>query len=127
MGHLLNMALKGKSAAGIATVYWSHFYNGTCSTRSWSVSKNSVVIASGNGNSMVSGSFTVANGDTISVSETTGASGSADCINAFPTIYRDATLVASDTKTGVNVTATASWTIATVQAIYYINGGIPQF
>ncbi len=127
MGHLLNMFLKKSSDAGIATVFWSHAYPGSCPTRSWNVSKNGVIIASGNGNTLASGSFTVANGDTISVSETTGANSGSSCISAYPTIYRDDTLVASDTQTGINVTATASWTIATVQATYYVNGGIPQF
>jgi len=122
MGHLLNMALKGKSTAGIATVYWSHGYTGTCATRSWSVSKNGSVVASGSGDTYTSGSFTVANGDTISMSSTSGASGTA-CENSTVSILRDATVVATDTQTGLNVTATASWTIATVQATYYIQGG----
>ena len=122
MGHLLNMALKGKSTAGIATVYWSHGYAGTCATRSWSVSKNGNIVASGTGNTLVSGSFTVANGDTISMTETSGASGAA-CSGSNVSILRDATTVATDTKTGFNVVATASWTIATVQATYYIQGG----
>jgi len=122
MGHLLNMSLRGKSAAGVATVNWSHGYLATCATRSWSVSKNAVVQASGSGDTYASGSFTVVNGDTISMSSTSGASGLA-CENSTVSIFRDATLVATDTQIGINVTATASWTIATVQATYTIQGG----
>jgi len=122
MGHLLNMSLKGKSTAGVATVNWSHGYSAICATRSWTVSKNGVVQASGNGDTYVSGSFTVANGDTISMSSTSGVSGAA-CQDATVSIFRDATVVATDTQTGLNVTATASWTIATVAATYTIQGG----
>lgn len=122
MGHLLNMALKGKSTAGVATVNWSHGYLATCATRSWSVSKNGSVVASGSGSTYASGSFTVANGDTISMSSTSGASGTA-CQNSMVSILRDATVVATNTQIGLNVTATASWTIATVAATYTIQGG----
>lgn len=114
--------LKSISGAGIATVNWQHGYDGTCNTRTWAVKKNGVTVASGNGSTYASGSFTVANGDTIYIESSSGVSG-VDCNDAEVTIYRDATLVASDSKTGLNQTASASWTIATVQAIYYMNSG----
>ena len=122
MGHLLNMSLKGKSGAGVATVNWSHGYSTTCNTRSWAVKKNGVTLASGNGDTYTSGSFTVANGDTIYIESTSGVSGTA-CNNAQVYIYRDATIVASQTVTGLNATASATWTIATVQATYTMQSG----
>jgi co-chaperonin GroES (HSP10) len=122
MGHLLNMFLKKSSDAGIATVNWSHGYITTCNTRSWAVKKNGVTIASGNGSTYASGSFTVANGDTIYIESTSGVSGTA-CNNAEVYIYRDATTVASQTVTGLNATASATWTIATVQATYTMQSG----
>lgn len=122
MGHLLNMALKSISGAGIATVYWQHSYAGTCNTRTWAMKKNGVTIASGTGSTAANGSFTVVNGDTIYVESSSGVSG-VDCNDAEVTIYRDATLVASDSVIGLNQTASASWTIATVQATYYMNSG----
>lgn len=122
MGHLLSSALKmsGSSAPTTATVFYEISYFGTCSTRSWSVSKNGVVQASGQ--SVGSGSFTVVNGDVISISNTSGVSGVA-CSGANVDIQRDGVSVASDSKAGFNQTATATWTIATTQATYNMYGG----
>ncbi len=122
MGHLLNMALKSTSAAGVATVYWEHGYVGTCGTRSWAIKKNGVIIADGNGSTYASGSFTVANGDTIAVDSSSGVTGAA-CNDAKATVYRDGNDVASQTVIGLNQTATATWTIATVQASYNLISG----
>lgn len=122
MGHLLNMALRGVSNAGEATVYWTHGYTGTCSTRTWAIKKNGVTIFSGNGSTYVDGSFTVRNGDTIYIESSSGVSGTA-CNDANVEIRRDATVVASQSVTGLNATASASWTIATVQATYYMQSG----
>jgi hypothetical protein len=122
MGHLLNMMLKASSGAGIATVYWEHGYAGTCGTRSWAMKKNGVTIASGNGSTAASGSFTVVNGDTIYVESTSGVTGTA-CNDAKAAVYRDGTDVASQTVTGLNQTASATWTVATVQATYNLISG----
>ena len=104
------------------TVFYDHSYFGTCATRTWSVSKNGVVQASGNGNTTASGSFTAANGDVISISCTSGTSGAA-CSGANVDIQRDAVSVASQSVTGFNATATATWTIATTQAAYNMYSG----
>ena len=126
MGHLLSSAIKmsGSSVPTSATVFYDIAYIGTCSTRSWSVSLNGVVQASGSGGSgsSGSGSFTVVNGDVISMSNTSGVSGAA-CSGASVDIQRDGVSVASNTVSGFNATATASWTIATTQATYNMYGG----
>ena len=122
MGHLLNMMLKASSGAGIATVYWEHGYAGTFGTRSWAMKKNGVTVASGNGSTAASGSFTVVNGDTIYVESTSGVTGTA-CNDAKAAVYRDGTDVASQTVTGLNQTASATWTVATVQATYNLISG----
>ena len=116
------MALRGVSNAGEATVYWTHGYITTCNTRTWAIKKNGVTIFSGNGSTYVDGSFTVRNGDTIYIESSSGVSGT-DCNNANVEIRRDATVVASQIVTGLNATASASWTIATVQATYYMQSG----
>lgn len=122
MGHLLNMMMKASSGAGVATVYWEHGYAGTCNTRTWAMKKNGVTVASGNGSTAASGSFTVVNGDTIYVESVSGVTG-VDCNDAKAAVYRDGTDVASQTVTGLNQTASATWTVATVQATYNLISG----
>jgi co-chaperonin GroES (HSP10) len=122
MGHLLNMALRGISGAGEATVYWQHAYPGVCSTRTWAVKKNGITVASGNGSGPDSGDFQVVIGDVIYIESSSGVSGVA-CNDAQVSILRDATEVASQSVVGLNVTASASWTVATVQASYFMNSG----
>ena len=123
MGHLLSSAIKMSASAvpTSATVFYEISYFGTCATRSWSVSKNGIVQASGSGTTG-SGSFTVVNGDVISISNTSGVSGAA-CSGAQVDIQRDGLSVASQSVTGFNATATATWTIATTQATYNMYGG----
>lgn len=116
------MALRGISGAGEATVYWQHEYPGTCSTRTWAIKKNGVTIASGNGSTAASGDFQVVIGDVIYIESSSGVSGTA-CNDAQVSILRDATEVAAQSVTGLNQTASASWTIATVQATYYMYSG----
>lgn len=111
----------GSSAPTTATVFYQIGYPGSCSTRSWSVSKNGTVVASGSG-SNGSGSFTVVNGDVISISNTSGVSG-ISCSGATVDIQRDTVSVASNSVAGFNATATATWTIATTQATYNMYGG----
>jgi hypothetical protein len=122
MGHLLSSAIKMSASAvpTSATVFYEIAYFGTCATRSWSVSKNGIVQAAGG--SSGSGSFTVVNGDIISMSNTSGVSGVA-CSGAQVDIQRDGVSVASQSVTGFNATATATWTIATTQATYNMYGG----
>lgn len=122
MGHLLNMMLKSISGAGVATVYWQHSYTGTCNTRTWAMKKNGVTVASGTGSTAASGSFTVVVGDTIYVESSSGVTG-VDCNDAKAAVYRDGTDVASQTVTGLNQTASATWTVATVQATYDLVSG----
>jgi hypothetical protein len=122
MGHLLNMALRGISSAGEATVYWQHSYAGTCNTRTWAIKKNGVTIASGNGSTAASGDFQVVIGDVIYVESVSGVTG-VDCNDAKAAVYRDGVDVASQTVTGLNQTASATWTVATVQATYDLVSG----
>ena len=122
MGHLLNMALRGISSAGEATVYWQHEYPGVCSTRTFEIRKNGVLVASGNGSGPDSGTFQVVIGDVIYIESSSGVSGVA-CNDAQVSILRDGTEVASQFVVGLNATASASWAIATVQASYFMNSG----
>lgn len=122
MGNLLNIALRGFNSSGIATVNWTHGYIASCTTRSFAIFKNGVQIASGNGSTYQTGSFTVAVNDVIRMDSTSGAIGTS-CSGASVKIFRDATQVASNTVVGLNTTATASWTVATVQATYLLQGG----
>jgi co-chaperonin GroES (HSP10) len=116
------MSLKSKSTAGVATVYWEHSYAGTCNTRTWAIKKNGIILALGTGATGASGSFTVVNGDTIAVDSSSGVTG-VDCNDAKAAVYRDGTDVASQTVTGLNQTASATWTVATVSATYNLISG----
>jgi len=124
MGHLLSSAIKmsASSAPATVTVFYDHSYFGTCATRTWNVKKNGVTQASGGGNTFASGSFTAANGDVISISCTSGTSGAA-CSGANVSIQKNAVDVASQTVTGFNATATATFTIDTTLASYNMYSG----
>jgi hypothetical protein len=124
MGHLLSSAIKmsASSAPATVTVFYDHLYAGTCATRIWSVSKNSVVQASGGGNTGASGSFSAANGDVISITCTSGVSGAA-CSGATVEIQKNAATVSSQTVTGFVATATATFTIDTTSAGYNMYSG----
>jgi hypothetical protein len=124
MGHLLSSAIKmsGSSEPATVTVFYDHLYAGTCATRTWSVSKNSVVQASGSGNTGASGSFTAANGDIISITCTSGVAGAA-CSGANVDIQKNTVSVASQTVTGFVATATATFTINTTSATYNMYSG----
>lgn len=124
MGNLLSSAIKmsGSSAPATVTVFYDHGYSGTCATRTWSVSKNGVIQASGSGNTPTSGSFVATNGDLISITCTSGTAG-AGCSGADVDIQKDGVSVASQIVTGFNATATASWTIATTSSTYNMYSG----
>lgn len=124
MGHLLSSAIKmsASSEPATVTVFYDHVYFGTCATRIWSVSKNSIVQASGTGNTGAGGSFSAANGDVISISCTSGASGAA-CSGANVEIQKNTVPVSSQTVTGFGATATATFTIDTTSATYNMYSG----
>lgn len=115
------------TTASTKTVSWS-YDNGGCSGRSGSITKNGTTsIFSG---TFGSGTFTVAIGDTITVTDTTGPKATGFiCTNASALI--GSTLgggdYASNSATGVSVTATATYIItgATASTIY-MQGG-PNF
>ena len=125
MGHLLSSAIKmsGSSAPATVTVFYDHAYPGTCATRTWSVSKNGVTQASGSGNTATSGSFSAANGDVISISCTSGASG-VSCSGANVDIQKNTISVASQSVAGFNATATATFTIDTTSATWNMYSGL---
>ena len=122
MGHLLNMALRGISSAGEATVYWYHEYAGVCNTRTWAIKKNGVTVASGNGSTGASGSFQVVIGDVIYVESSSGVTGVA-CNDAKASVFRDGAEMDSQTVFGLNQMASATWTVQTVQAYYDLVSG----
>lgn len=112
------------TTAATKTVNWS-YDNGGCTGRSGSVTKNATSIFSGTGPS--SGTFTVVPGDVITVTDTTGPKATGlVCTTAQALI--GSTLgggeYASQTVTGVGVTATATYTVnsGTAANIYVVGG-----
>lgn len=136
MGNLLNMAIKMQdpttttttTTAGTKTVNWS-YDNGGCSARTGTVTKNSTSIFSGLGPS--SGTFTVVPGDVITVTDTTGPKATGPICNVANALIGSTPgggEYASNTVTGVGVTATATYTIVSgTAANIYVQGGAAIF
>lgn len=122
MGHLLNMGIRESSRAGKTQVFWSHGYFATCTTRSFAVYLNGSLVASGNGSTYQSGLFYAGINDVIRIDSTSGALGT-DCSGAEVKILLDTTTKATNSVTGLNATATASYTINTIQGIWYLQSG----
>lgn len=123
MGNLLNIGIKASGISNLTDVVWQHAYPLTCATRSFAVYKNNVLQASGNGNTYQTGTFQAQNGDVIRIDSTSGASGTS-CSGANVEILLDTTSKATNSVTGLNATATASYTINTTQGIWYLTSGL---
>lgn len=104
------------------TVFYNHGYPGICNTRVWNVNKNSVTQAQGTGNTGAGGSFTASVGDVITIFCISGTAG-VDCSGANVEIQKNGVPVDSQTVTGFNATATATFTIDTTLATYNMNSG----
>jgi hypothetical protein len=76
----------------------------------YTVSKNSVIVASGVLGVGASGSFVIVEGDVVEITNTSAANG-VGCNTAFTNIDRNGVSVDTDTQTGYGVTATATFTI----------------
>jgi len=133
MGNLLNMGIKMQSAAATTTttttaatktVNWT-YDNGGCTGRSGTIIKNGSSIFTGAGPS--TGTFTVVVGDTITVTDTTGPKATGlICTSAHADIGSTpgGGEYGANNVTGVNVTATVTYTIVSgTAATIYMTGG----
>lgn len=96
--------------APIIASWYASKIPGCPNNATYTVSKNSVVVASGVLGANVSGSFAVVEGDIVEITNTSAANGTG-CDTATANIDRNGVNVVTDTQTGYGVQATATWTV----------------
>ena len=99
--------------APIMAYWYASKIPGCPNNATYTVSKNSVIVASGVLGAGASGSFAVVVGDIVEITNTSAANGDG-CDESNANINRNAnpTPVATDTQTGYGVQATATFTIS---------------
>jgi hypothetical protein len=112
--------------APIIAYWYASKIPGCPNNATYTVSKNSVVVASGILGANASGSFTVVVGDIVEITNTSAANG-VGCDEANANIFRNSnpTAVATDTQSGYGVGATATWTVTGATTIVELYAG-PQ-
>lgn len=110
--------------APIMAYWYASKILGCPNNATYTVSKNSVVVASGVLGANASGSFAVVEGDIVEITNTSAANGDG-CDEANANIFRNSnpTAVATDTQTGYGVQATATFTITAGTTIVELYAG----
>ena len=98
------------------------FSNSSCSGQSFSVYKNTILIASGTAST--TGTFNTLEGDVISIYHSSSPSGGSPCNFASAEIVVSGTSVASQTSTTPGATVVATWTVDSGTAIIYMYAGL---
>jgi hypothetical protein len=96
--------------APIMAYWYASKILGCPNNATYTVSKNSIVVANGILGANASGSFAVVVGDIVEIANTSAANG-IGCDTATATIDRNTVNVVTDTQTGYGVGATATFTI----------------
>jgi hypothetical protein len=92
-------------------VYWyASKLLGCPNNATYTVSKNSVIVASGVLGAGASGSFAVVVGDVVEITNTAAANG-VGCDQSAVYVDRNGLNIITDTQTGYGSTATATWTV----------------
>jgi hypothetical protein len=102
-------------------VYWQAELS--CTTSTYSFTKNSSTEASGGGTGGDSGSFTCVVGDTLVAENTSGIKG-IGCDIAASAIDSNAGSQAADIQSGFNVSATSIWTVTPGTTVVYMYAGL---
>jgi hypothetical protein len=110
--------------APIMAYWYASKILGCPNNATYTVSKNSVIVASGVLGSNASGSFAVVEGDVVEITNTSAANGDG-CDESNANIFRNSnpTAVATDTQTGYGVQATATFTITAGTTIVELYAG----
>ena len=108
------------TTSAVITGFWQADM-GACATASYAFSKNGSSIASGGG--AASGSFTCVVGDVVEAQMISGIKGIA-CNNAFASVDRNGVTVASQSVSGFNQIATATWTVTAGTTSVTLNSGL---
>ena len=109
------------TTSGVITVYWQAELS--CTTSTYSFTKNSSTEASGGGTGGDSGSFTCVVGDTLVAENTSGIKG-IGCDIAASAIDSNAGSQAADIQSGFNVSATSIWTVTPGTTVVYMYAGL---
>jgi hypothetical protein len=92
-------------------VYWyASKLPGCPNNATYTVSKNSAIVASGVLGASASGSFAVVVGDIVEITNTAAANG-VGCDQSAVYVDRNGLNIITDTETGYGSTATATWTV----------------
>lgn len=92
-------------------VYWyASKLPGCPNNATYTVSKNSAIVASGVLGASASGSFAVVVGDIVEITNTAAANG-VGCDQSAVYVDRNGSNIITDTQTGYGSTATATWTV----------------
>jgi hypothetical protein len=89
----------------------------------YTVSKNSIIVASGVLGLSASGSFPVVVGDVVEITNTAAASGTG-CDQSAVYIDRNGLNIITDTQTGYGSTATATWTVTNGTTYVTLSAGL---
>jgi hypothetical protein len=110
--------------APIMAYWYANKIPGCPNNAVYTVSKNSVVVASGVLGAGASGSFVIVEGDIVEITNTSAANG-VGCDEANANIFRNTnpTAVATDTQSGYGVGATATWTVTAATTIVELYAG----
>lgn len=96
--------------APIMAYWYASKLLGCPNNATYTVSKNSVIVASGVLGAGASGSFAVVVGDVVEITNTSAANG-VGCDQSAVYIDRNGLNIITDTQTGYGVQATATWTV----------------